>query len=248
MKKTFLVLLMMLSLLAMGCEPDDTEDNGDVTVTETTRYIQLEPVNASPETCFMFYPGAMIDPEDYITPLELIAAEGTRVLILKPTMNMAIFSIALAERAMGDFDDIDNWLIGGHSLGGVAAVKAILENPSSYKGLILMASYPDTGDDLSGWAGTALSISAENDGLTTPDDIEASKALLPEAIVVEDLADFPTASTLGQTIFYEIEGGNHGQFGSYGEQANDGEATITESEQHEMIKDLVTRFLNINTW
>lgn len=252
MKKA-LVLLMLLSLLALGCDSGfsgcgdtDTDTRTDVTITKHTRYIQIEPVNEAPKTCFIFFPGAMIEPADYIDPLQLIAANGYRVLILKPTMGVAILNVNLAIKVMGDFDDIDNWIVGGHSLGGVAAVKAIVNDTSAFDGLILMASYPDTKDDLSSWAGAALSISAENDGLTTAEDIQQSKALLPEALVVENLADFPTTATIGQTIFYEIQGGNHAQFGSYGEQKNDGVATISEAEQHEMIKTLVTRFLDIN--
>ena len=52
------------------------------------------------------------------------------------------------------------------------------------------------------------SISASADGLTTPADIEASKAKLP-----------PT------TTYVVVDGGNHSWFGDYGDQADDGVAT-----------------------
>ncbi|MNP78228.1 hypothetical protein D3C76_1757890 [compost metagenome] len=35
----------------------------------------------------------------------------------------------------------------------------------------------------------------------------------------------------GNTVYLSIEGGNHAQFGSYGKQKGDGEASITEEEQ-----------------
>ncbi|MNI57192.1 hypothetical protein D3C73_1122390 [compost metagenome] len=35
----------------------------------------------------------------------------------------------------------------------------------------------------------------------------------------------------GNTVYSSIEGGNHGQFGSYGPQKGDGVPTITEEEQ-----------------
>lgn len=246
--KKILLVLSAFCLLFTGCDfgQPDYETIDGVTVTEKYKYVQIEPEDIQPESCFIFYPGAMIEPLDYIDPLQSIAAQGYRVLILKSTMNMAIFNIQGAANAMKDFNDIDNWIIGGHSLGGVAAVKAILENPNDYQGLILMAAYPDEGDDLSQWGGAALSISAENDGLTTADEIEASKALLPRALVVDDLTGFPASATAGTTIFYEIAGGNHGQFGSYGEQENDGQATIDAETQHQIITDVVTRFLSIN--
>ncbi len=248
--KKVLLFLSAFSLLFTGCDfsrPDDGYDTLPiVTVTENSRYIQIEPADVQVQSGLIFYPGAMIEPSDYIDPLQLIAAEGYRVLILKSMMNMAIFNIQGAGRAMRDFSDIDNWIIGGHSLGGVAAVKAVLEAPESYQGLILMAAYPEEGDDLSQWSGAALSISAENDGLTTADDIEASKAWLPEALVIDDLKDFPKTSTEGKTVFYEIAGGNHAQFGNYGEQDNDGQADISQDAQHQIIKDAVMLFFSVN--
>lgn len=253
MKKLLVLFMLLICLVAVGCYTEGCNDSRtdvgtDVTVIDKTSYIQIEPVHETPTSCFIFYPGARIEPADYIVPLHLIAAQGHRILILKPFMNMAIFSIGMASKAMEDFYDIDRWIVGGHSLGGVAAVKAILRNPSNFDGLVLMAAYPDTNDDMSNWAGAALSISAENDGLTTAEDIEQSKLLLPEALIVDNLSSFPTFATTGRTIFFEIAGGNHAQFGSYGEQNGDGQATISADEQHEMIKELVTRFMAVNNW
>lgn len=251
--KKMAILLAILCMVLVGCDTGGSGGTGvdtlpTVKVTEKTNYFQIEPVGIKPTTCLIFYPGAMIEPADYINPLQQIAAQGNRVLILKVTMGIAIMNVQKASRVMRDFSDIKNWVVGGHSLGGVAAVKAILNAPSSFKGLVLFASYPDSGDDLSSWKGAALSISAENDGLTTADEIEASKQLLPTAVVVDDMAAFPASATTGKTIFYEIEGGNHAQFGDYGVQENDGQATISKEDQHNMIEELVTSFFKINNW
>lgn len=55
--------------------------------------------------------------------------------------------------------------------------------------------------------------------------------LAPDAAdgVIED----SSARLPGDTIFTEIEGGNHAQFGWYGPQDGDGTATISRAEQQE---------------
>ncbi|MNH47710.1 hypothetical protein D3C79_1110980 [compost metagenome] len=35
----------------------------------------------------------------------------------------------------------------------------------------------------------------------------------------------------GNTVYYSVKGGNHAQYGSYGEQKGDGRAAISEEEQ-----------------
>ena len=64
----------------------------------------------------------------------------------------------------------------------------------------------------------ALSVSGSEDGLSTPEDIEASRA------------DLPT-----DTVFTEVEGAAHAFFGDYGEQPGDGTATIGREHAQEQI-------------
>ena len=56
----------------------------------------------------------------------------------------------------------------------------------------------------------------------------------------------PNESTIGKTIYYNIEGGNHGQFGNYRAQKGDGDATITADIQHLLVFDMLRKFLTIN--
>jgi hypothetical protein len=56
------------------------------------------------------------------------------------------------------------------------------------------------------------------DGLSKPDRITSSAALLPSG-----------------TVFVAIEGGNHAQFGWYGDQSGDNPATISREDQQEQI-------------
>ena len=72
----------------------------------------------------------------------------------------------------------------------------------------------------------ALSISASEDGLSTPEKIDSAAHLLP-----------------ADTIFVEIEGGNHASFGAYGPQAGDGKATIPDDDIRAQITEALSPFL-----
>jgi hypothetical protein len=84
--------------------------------------------------------------------------------------------------------------------------------------LALWAAYPAADNDLRKSGITVTSIYATLDGLTTLEDIEASRNLLPL-----------------DTLWVEIEGGNHAQFGDYGAQSGDREARIPLAEQEKMV-------------
>jgi hypothetical protein len=76
--------------------------------------------------------------------------------------------------------------------------------------LVLFASYP--ADNVVRTDLKAVSISGTADGLTTPDDIDASKGKLPP-----------------DTSYVVIDGAVHSSFGDYGDQSGDGTATIDRS-------------------
>jgi hypothetical protein len=92
------------------------------------------------------------------------------------------------------------------------------ENPSKIKGLVLWASYPSSGTDLSKDNLLVTTIHGTNDGLVSSSQIEDSLKLLPNS-----------------TTRIEITGGNHAQFGWYGDQGGDNAATITREEQQTQI-------------
>ena len=72
-----------------------------------------------------------------------------------------------------------------------------------------------------------VSIFSSNDGLTSLEDIEASKLTLPKA-----------------TKFVKIEGGNHAQFGWYGVQKKDGVATVSREQQQQLVVDAADELLD----
>jgi pimeloyl-ACP methyl ester carboxylesterase len=93
-------------------------------------------------------------------------------------------------------------------------------------GIVFLASYP-ANDALKNNDIRMLSIYGSQDGLTTPQDIEDSRALLPS-----------------DAAFVEIKGGNHAQFGSYGLQDGDNQATIAPETQWSQIVDATVALLD----
>jgi pimeloyl-ACP methyl ester carboxylesterase len=133
-------------------------------------------------------------------------------------LNLAVLAPDRAAEVMAAFPGIESWALGGHSLGGAMAANFAHSNPGAVRGLLLWAAYPGASDDLSGYQLAASSIYGTRDGLATPDKIDASRPLLPP-----------------DTQWTAVDGGNHAQFGWYGPQPGDGEATISREEQQAQI-------------
>lgn len=160
----------------------------------------------------VLYPGALVEPAAYLPLAEKIAVQGFDVHIMRMPFHLAILdSDAVESLALDDGKPI---FIGGHSLGGVAASKHVADNPDAYAGLILLASYPQRSIDLTEWDEPVLSISASND------------EVMDETLYGDAFENLPES-----TARYEIQGGNHANFGSYGTQRLDGVATITRETQ-----------------
>ncbi len=177
-----------------------------------------------PETGFIFYPGGRVDYRAYAPVLRLIAAQGYFVALVPAPLNLAFFDVNASARVIAQYPEVQDWAVGGHSLGGVAA-SAYAANHPDIKGVVFWASYP-ANDALKLMDTKALSIYGTNDGLSTGDKINESRALLP-----------------ADTQFIVIEGGNHAQFASYGLQAGDNEAGISPEEQWAQVAQATVEFL-----
>jgi len=188
-----------------------------VTVNKGAFY-SFEPADGSTKAGLIFYPGGRVDPISYSPYAFSLAKKGYLAVIVPMPLNLAIFGIEKASEVIKAYPGIDTWVIGGHSLGGSMAAQYASNNPNKLKGLILLASYPPASVNLSSLPIEVLSIYGTNDGLTSLDEINASKSRLPPA-----------------SVFVEIEGGNHGQFGYYGKQEGDREATISRELQQSIV-------------
>jgi hypothetical protein len=191
------------------------QSNDEVEVTND-EWLIFTPKQTVPTTGFIFYPGGLVDPRAYAPPAHTIAAEGYQVVIVPMPLNLAVIGSGKATDIINAFPEIEQWVIGGHSLGGTMASQYANQNPDQVSGLVLWASYPAENNNLSGYNLIASSIYGTRDGFVTQENIESSRALLPP-----------------DTAFVAIEGGNHVQFGWYGSQDGDNSATISRLEQQE---------------
>ena len=213
-----IALIFIVAFFTTSYEPStqamaNLEDSTLVDVTENN-FISFTPENTTATTGLILYPGAKVEPEAYAPLANKIAQAGYEVIITPMPLNFAIFDSNAADEVISKFPNIKNWVISGHSLGGVMAAKYASEN-SNIKGVIFYASYPQ-GDELKDSNIEVTSIYGSLDGVADLEKIIGSKDLLPTS-----------------TTFVEITGGNHAQFGSYGQQSGDNPAEISADEQIE---------------
>lgn len=223
--KVFIGIVVFLLVLASGffmyvssyykagsLALDSLKSDSMVTVQED-RDIVFKPVSNGKDIGFIFYPGGKVEASAYGTIAKEIASKGYTAIIAKMNFNLAVLSPNRAEEIISNNKDINSWVIGGHSLGGVMASNYALEN-DKIKGLVLLASYPQDKTDLRNTQLKVLSLWGSNDKVADLSKVTEVKKLMPS-----------------DAKFIEIEGGNHGGFGDYGYQKGDGEATITNKEQ-----------------
>ena len=191
--------------------------DAQVTV-HTDRWLVFEPAGRMPDTGLIFYPGGFVAPRAYAPAAHAIAASGYRVVIVPMPANLAVLGADRARAVQAAYPEVERWAVGGHSLGGAMAARYADRSPDVVQGLVLWAAYPAAGNDLSERALPVTSIYGTRDGLATVAEIEASRALLPP-----------------HTEWVVLEGGNHAQFGWYGPQSGDNEATISREEQQAQI-------------
>ena len=172
-----------------------------------------------------------MEAEAYAPAARAIAEAGFLVVITPMPLNLAVLDSGAASDVIAAYPEIENWAIGGHSLGGSMAASFADQNPDKISGLALWASYPADSNDLSAQPIAATSIYGTQDGVATPDKVLGAKPLLPR-----------------DTVWVPIEGGNHAQFGWYGSQEGDNPATISREEQQaQTITATVTLLINLVT-
>jgi pimeloyl-ACP methyl ester carboxylesterase len=179
------------------------------------------PMDATESVGLIYYPGGKVDPRSYAPFARALAESGYLVVVPAMPLNLAVFAPDTAAQVMDTFREVEEWMVGGHSLGGAMAASFVEKASTQVVGLVLVASYP--ANNLSARTDLAvLSVYASLDGLASIEQITASRAMLPA-----------TAE------FVRIEGGNHAQFGWYGEQGGDNPALISRAQQQEQLIEAV---------
>lgn len=195
------------------------QSDGVVTVEQTKSGWLLD--GPSDDKALIFYPGAKVDAKAYAPILRMLAEEEMDVYLVKMPLNLAFFGIGKAGEFVED-SAYEQYYISGHSLGGAMAAGYAAEHDSDFKGMILFAAYPtqETAID-------TLMIYGSEDGVLNMARIEEASNLVS-----------------GNYSEVVIDGGNHAQFGNYGEQKGDGEAVISAEDQQTQAIQAIRKFLN----
>ena len=237
-KKTRLILIIVTGVLAavfvgviayysipMRAEHRELESARNmptVRYTDTANAIVLAPLSTVKKG-IVLYPGGRVEPSAYAYKLANVAQSGVAVVIAKSPLHLAPLDWRSPSDYTGLVPSVTDWYVGGHSVGGVRACQVAGEG-AQFKGLILLGAY--CANDLSNQSMPVLSIGGEQDKLTTPDDINKNKHLLPQT-----------------TTYESIAGLNHAGFGDYGKQGGDGDATISDTEARDAITHYITTFV-----
>lgn len=204
------------------------QSSESVTVTSANDIIAFMP-KSSVKAGFIFYPGALVVPEAYAVKMHAIAERGYAVFIVKMPLNLAILGLNRADEVIAAHPEIDQWALGGHSLGGAMACNYLANAPDSpIHTLVFYAAYCDKSFSLAERNDMhVVSIAGSKDGLATPQKVADAKPYAPAS-----------------ATYITIEGGNHADFGNYGGQNGDGAATITNEDATTQIVEITVKALD----
>ncbi len=207
-------------------------DNSAPAPADDNIYYVFKPKRRVPKTGFIILPGGNCDPRSYAPAAHAIAEKGFMTFIIPMPSCVAIFGYTRAGKIIQDYAQIEKWVIGGHSIGGTSAGIYALQN-NAVSGVVIWASLPDPGNRLDATTVKVLSIHGSEDGRVPPEKILEYAQYLP-----------------ADTVYVEIEGGNHTQFGyidpspdAYLKDPDDKPATISIEEQQRKIVRATVDFL-----
>ncbi len=193
------------------------QEKGAVSATEMSDGLYLD--GPGDNAAMIFYPGAKVEYTAYLPLLSDLAERGIDCFLIKMPCNLAFFGQNKAKKIMDSYE-YDHWYLSGHSLGGAMAASYASGHLESLNGLVLLAAYPTK--SLKSDSFSVLSIYGSEDGVLNMEKVEEGKSQMP--------ADYTEIC---------IEGGNHAQFGNYGEQKGDHTAGISRKEQQKQTVDAI---------
>lgn len=188
------------------------ENPGDVSILQDDKGNYTVLPQKAGDTGMIFYPGGKVDERAYLPLLQKYARNGITCILVKMPFHLAVFNKDGADGIQDQYPGIRHWYLGGHSLGGAMAAVYIADHSADYEGLILLGAYSTK--DLSDNGLKVLLIDGDQDRIINQKQAEKNINHYPQ-----------------NTYEIVISGGNHCQFGSYGFQKGDGQASISAKEQ-----------------
>ena len=171
------------------------------------------------DTALIFYPGAKVEYTSYLPMFTQLASKGVDCYLLEMPLNFAFFGADEADSII-DTTNYSHYVLSGHSLGAVTA-SSYLNSTGKGDAIVLLSGYSTEKIDK-----PVLSVYGSLDGVLNMEKYNESKALM------DNLTEFV------------IEGGNHAQFGNYGEQSGDMKAEISSEDQQSQCVDRIVEFVD----
>lgn len=208
------------------------ESNAHVRIAETDSGWLFQPRGGARGPGLIFLPGGMVDPAAYTPMLKQVGASGHpaylirlpyRSAFLDSQVNSLFATISATIKANPD----TRWYLGGHSRGAMLAARYARESQSPISGLILIGTTHPRDFDLSATPLKVTKILGANDGIASPAAARENAHLLPPS-----------------TLWIEIPGANHVQFGYYRHQLLDHAPAISREKQQTELVAAIRRGLN----
>ena len=173
----------------------------------------------------IFYPGGKVEHTAYIPLMQACAENGILCVLVEMPFRLAVFDISAADGIREEYPEIEDWYIGGHSLGGSMAASYVAAHTDDFAGLVLLGAYSTA--DLSESGLAVLSVYGSEDKVMNRENYENNKSNLP--------TDFTEVV---------IDGGCHANFGMYGTQNGDGTPSITNEKQIALTADAIVKMMH----
>ena len=130
---------------------------------------------------FIFYPGGKVEFTAYEPLMYELASKGITCILLEMPFNLAVLDMNAADKVIDLLPEIENWYIGGHSLGGSMAASFTANNIDKCDGLVLLGSYSTS--DLSSSNVKVLSIYGSEDKIMNKSKYDQYKTNLPDGTI-----------------------------------------------------------------
>lgn len=189
----------------------------DVEIIERDGSFVVRDTDAPPaRAALIFYPGAGVEPESYVSVVApLVDRTGVRVYIPRMPLHLAITDVDRAASIQNRAGAIQQWYVGGHSLGGAMACRYASNNPDRVDGVFLMGSYCDRAvSDL-----PVLQLTGSRDTVLDRERIQRNAGNLPD-----------------NTTVVTLDGVNHSQFGDYVGHPGEPSANVSYATAHEQMR------------
>lgn len=202
-----IVGFVIWGLTPLGPRPDALaalESDSLVTVELADEGWVFTPSSSEATRGLVFYPGGRVDVRSYAPYARAVAEQGFVVVMSPMPLSLAVLDANAADRTIELHPEITSWALSGHSLGGAMIAQYAAENLDTVDGLVLLAAYPPDTANLAQSGLTVTSLVGTQDTVIDREKLRATQPLLPS-----------------ETSYLDIRGGNHAQFGNYGEQPGD---------------------------